>query len=47
MLQLKMNRNGKMIFLILALLGLSACSTLHDGKGFEHEPGETGIEHRH
>jgi hypothetical protein len=33
--------------LILASLTLGACSILHDGEGFEHEPGETGIKHKH
>ena len=31
----------------LLLLSLSGCSSLHDGKGFEHEPGEAEIKHRH
>lgn len=33
--------------LMLALLTLSGCASLHDGKGFEHEPGNSSIEHRH
>lgn len=33
--------------LALALLALSGCASLHDGKGFEHQPGEPSIEHRH
>lgn len=31
----------------LLLLSLSSCASLHDGKGFEHKPGESEIKHKH
>ena len=44
---IKIKRNLIVTVLSMLIVSLSGCGNFHDGKGMEHEPGESEIKHRH